>query len=60
MPDPAGAPEFTMATHLDLEEQEQLDQLKAFWKQHGNLVTWVLVLIHRRLRGLERLEHLPA
>jgi Uncharacterized protein conserved in bacteria len=34
-----------MATHLDLEEQEQLDQLKAFWKQHGNLITWVLVLV---------------
>jgi predicted negative regulator of RcsB-dependent stress response len=32
-----------MATHLDLEEQEQLDQLKAFWKQYGNLVTWVLI-----------------
>ena len=34
-----------MATHLDLEEQEQLDSLKAFWKQHGNLVTWVLVVV---------------
>src|SRR5664279_720285 len=34
-----------MATHLDLEEQEQLDQLKAFWKQYGNLVTWVLVIV---------------
>ncbi len=34
-----------MATHLDLEEQEQLEQLKAFWKQHGNLVTWVLVVV---------------
>lgn len=34
-----------MATHLDLEEQEQLDQLKAFWNQHGNLITWVLVLV---------------
>ena len=33
-----------MASHLDLEEQEQLDQLKAFWKQYGNLVTWVLIL----------------
>ena len=33
-----------MASHLDLEEQEQLDDLKAFWKQYGNLVTWVLVL----------------
>jgi predicted negative regulator of RcsB-dependent stress response len=33
-----------MATHLDLEEQEQLDQLKAFWKQYGNLITWTLTL----------------
>jgi predicted negative regulator of RcsB-dependent stress response len=31
-----------MASHLDLEEQEQLDQLKAFWKQWGDLITWVL------------------
>ena len=34
-----------MATHLDLEEQEQLDQLKAFWKQYGNLITWALTLV---------------
>jgi predicted negative regulator of RcsB-dependent stress response len=33
-----------MATHLDFEEQEQLDQLKAFWKQYGNLITWTLTL----------------
>jgi predicted negative regulator of RcsB-dependent stress response len=33
-----------MASHLDLEEQEQLDDLKAFWKQYGNLISWVLVL----------------
>ncbi len=33
-----------MATHLDLEEQEQLDELKHFWKQYGNLITWVLIL----------------
>ncbi|MEO7056729.1 MAG: tetratricopeptide repeat protein [Caldimonas sp.] len=33
-----------MATQLDFEEQEQLDQLKAFWKQYGNLITWTLVL----------------
>lgn len=33
-----------MATHLDLEEQEQLDQLKHFWNQYGNLITWVLIL----------------
>lgn len=32
-----------MANHLDLEEQEQLDQLKHFWKQFGNLVTWSLI-----------------
>lgn len=31
-----------MAAHLDLEEQEQLDQLKAFWKRWGNLITWVI------------------
>ena len=34
-----------MATHLDLEEQEQLDQLKAFWKQYGNLISWVLIVV---------------
>jgi predicted negative regulator of RcsB-dependent stress response len=33
-----------MATQLDLQEQEQLDALKSFWKQYGNLVTWVLIL----------------
>jgi predicted negative regulator of RcsB-dependent stress response len=32
-----------MATY-DLEQQEQLDQVKQFWKQYGNLITWVLVL----------------
>ena len=34
-----------MATHLDLEEQEQLDQLKAFWKRYGNLLTWLLIVL---------------
>ena len=33
-----------MATHLDLQEQEQVDQLKAFWNQYGNLITWTLIL----------------
>ena len=32
-----------MATHLDLEEQEQLDDLKHFWKRWGNLITWLLI-----------------
>jgi predicted negative regulator of RcsB-dependent stress response len=34
-----------MATHLDLEEQEQLEQLKGFWKQYGNLITWLLIAV---------------
>jgi len=34
-----------MANHLDLEEQEQLDQLKHFWAQYGNLITWVLIAV---------------
>ena len=34
-----------MATQLDLEEQEQLDQLKAFWNQYGNLITWLVVVV---------------
>jgi len=34
-----------MANHLDLEEQEQLDQLKHFWNQHGNLITGLLIVV---------------
>lgn len=34
-----------MANHLDLEEQEQLDQLKHFWKQYGNWITWSLIVV---------------
>jgi predicted negative regulator of RcsB-dependent stress response len=34
-----------MATHLDLEEQEQLDAVKQFWKRYGNLITLVLILV---------------
>jgi predicted negative regulator of RcsB-dependent stress response len=34
-----------MAKHLDLEEQEQLAELKHFWKQYGNLITWVLIAV---------------
>lgn len=33
-----------MATY-DNEQQEQLEQFKHFWKQYGNLITWVLVLV---------------
>ena len=34
-----------MAKHLDLEEQEQLDQLRHFWNTWGNLITWVLIVV---------------
>jgi predicted negative regulator of RcsB-dependent stress response len=33
-----------MARHLDLEEQEQLDEIKHFWKEYGNLITWLLIV----------------
>ncbi len=34
-----------MANQLDLEEQEQLDQLKHFWNQYGNAITWLLIAV---------------
>ena len=34
-----------MAKHLDLEEQEQLAEFKHFWRQYGNLITWVLIAV---------------
>ncbi|MEZ5606355.1 MAG: tetratricopeptide repeat protein [Burkholderiaceae bacterium] len=34
-----------MAKHLDLEEQEQLDQLRHFWNTWGNLITWALIVV---------------
>lgn len=34
-----------MATQLDLQEQEQLDALKAFWNRWGNLITWLLIVV---------------
>ena len=34
-----------MASPLDLEEQEQLDELKHFWKRWGDLITWVLIAV---------------
>jgi predicted negative regulator of RcsB-dependent stress response len=32
-----------MASHLDLEEQEQLAELKHFWSRWGNLISWVVI-----------------
>jgi predicted negative regulator of RcsB-dependent stress response len=37
--------------HLDLEEQEKLAQLKHFWRQYGNLLTAVLVVVLLALAG---------
>jgi predicted negative regulator of RcsB-dependent stress response len=34
-----------MATHLDLEEQEQLDQFKHFWARWGNLITGLVTAV---------------
>jgi predicted negative regulator of RcsB-dependent stress response len=34
-----------MASHLDLEEQEQLDELKHFWSRWGDLITWLLIIV---------------
>ncbi|RYY91057.1 MAG: tetratricopeptide repeat protein [Comamonadaceae bacterium] len=34
-----------MASHLDLEEQEQLAELKHFWKTYGNLISWLLIAV---------------
>lgn len=34
-----------MANALDLEEQEQLDQIKHFWKRYGNLISWALIAV---------------
>lgn len=34
-----------MANTFDLEEQEQLEQIKHFWKRYGNLITWLAIVI---------------
>lgn len=39
-----------MATY-DLEEQEQLDELKTWWKMYGNLVTGILVAVALAVAG---------
>ena len=38
-----------MASHLDLEEQEQLDEIKHFWKKYGNLITWTAIVVFSAL-----------
>lgn len=34
-----------MAKHLDLEEQEQLAEIKHFWNEYGNLITWAVIIV---------------
>jgi predicted negative regulator of RcsB-dependent stress response len=34
-----------MSNHLDLEEQEQLAELKHFWKQYGSAISWLLIAV---------------
>jgi predicted negative regulator of RcsB-dependent stress response len=40
-----------MARHLDLEEQEQLASVKAFWDRYGNLITWALIAVLAAFAG---------
>lgn len=40
-----------MATHLDLEEQEQLDQIKHFWNKWGTPITGVAVVVMAGFAG---------
>jgi predicted negative regulator of RcsB-dependent stress response len=39
-----------MATY-DLEEQEQLDELKTWWKMYGNIVTGILLVVALAVAG---------
>lgn len=34
-----------MSNHLDLEEQEQLAEIKHFWKRYGNAISWLLIAV---------------
>jgi predicted negative regulator of RcsB-dependent stress response len=34
-----------MAAHLDLDEQEQIAQMRHFWSKYGNAITWVLIVV---------------
>jgi predicted negative regulator of RcsB-dependent stress response len=41
----------------DLEEQEQIASLKAFWNKFGNLITWVLILALGGFAGFQYWEN---
>lgn len=40
-----------MAKHLDLEEQEQLADIKHFWNEYGNLITWLAIAVFGAIAG---------
>lgn len=40
-----------MAQQLDLQEQEQVDALKAFWAKYGNLIMWTITLVLAAFAG---------
>ena len=40
-----------MAQQLDLQEQEQVDALKAFWAKWGNLIMWAVTLLLAAFAG---------
>ena len=40
-----------MAQQLDLQEQEQVDALKAFWAKYGNLIMWAVTLVLAAFAG---------
>jgi predicted negative regulator of RcsB-dependent stress response len=41
----------------DLEEQEQLADLKAFWNKFGNLITWLLIIVLGSYAGYNYWNH---
>src|SRR6218665_3539484 len=45
------AENISMAHHLDLEEQEQLDRLKHFWRAWGTPITSVLIVVAGAIAG---------
>ncbi len=34
-----------MASPLDLQEQEQIEDIKHFWRRYGNAITWALIVV---------------
>lgn len=46
-----------MAKQLDLEEQEQLDQLKHFWRQHGDWISWTLIIVFGSIAGWNAFQY---